>query len=140
NVGLPAAFTISTTRSARSLPSGPATMPHASSGWSRLACATMRSYVAWSMVCMALKAYGRTSPHEPRRLLTGQPVGDPLPHRPRHLRHRVHRVPAYVLRLVVGHVRVALDVGAGEREVEVRRAVAVDVHHAGVGARRGEPV
>src|SRR6185503_7888448 len=25
-------------------------MPHASSGWSRLACATMASYVAWSIV------------------------------------------------------------------------------------------
>jgi len=25
-------------------------MPHASSGWSRFACATIASYVAWSMV------------------------------------------------------------------------------------------
>ena len=48
--GCPAALTISTNRSGRSLPSGPATMPHASSGWSRLACATIASYVAWSMV------------------------------------------------------------------------------------------
>ena len=56
--GCPAALTISTIRSARSLPSGPATMPHASSGWSRLACATIASYVAWSMVSMTRPTLG----------------------------------------------------------------------------------
>ena len=35
------------------VPAGPATMPQASSGWSRLACATIASYVAWSMVSTA---------------------------------------------------------------------------------------
>src|SRR5690242_3613798 len=37
-------------RAGRSLPTGPATTPHASSGWSRRACATIASWVAWSMV------------------------------------------------------------------------------------------
>ena len=85
--GCPAALTISTSRSARSLPSGPATMPHASSGWSRLACATMASYVAWSMVSMLGQAYGRAVRRtKPRGLLPGQRVGDPLPHRLRSCR------------------------------------------------------
>src|SRR5688500_5482191 len=36
-------------------PSRPATRPHASSGWSRRACATIASYVAWSIVSMGPK-------------------------------------------------------------------------------------
>src|SRR4051795_5864143 len=37
-------------RVGRSLPPGPATTPHASSGWSRRACATIASRIALSMV------------------------------------------------------------------------------------------
>ena len=42
---LAVAVGIGTNRSGRSLPTGPATTPHASSGWSRRAWATIASYV-----------------------------------------------------------------------------------------------
>src|SRR5215207_3472506 len=48
-----AAFSIGMNRAGRSDPSGPATTPHASSGWSRRAWATIASYVAVSMISTA---------------------------------------------------------------------------------------
>src|SRR5690625_5024939 len=45
-----AALSIGTCRVGRSDPSAPATTPHASSGWTRRACAMIASYVAWPMV------------------------------------------------------------------------------------------
>ena len=61
-------------------------------------------------------------------------------HHVAHRRQRSHRPPAHVGRLVVGDVRLALDPGAGEGEVEVGRAVAVGVHDLAVDGGGGEPV
>ena len=77
---------------------------------------------------------------EPGLPLAAEGGLDALQHDLGHRREGGDRPPPHVRGLVVGHVGLALDPGAGEGEVEVGRAVAVGVHDLGVGAGRGEPV
>src|SRR5688500_8676987 len=97
-------------------------MPHASSGWSRLAWATMASYVARSMVSTG-PAY-LPAPHglirptmqdtsgsgrEACRDLVGQGRLDPFGQERCHVRERGQGPPAHVDVLVVGHARLAAE-------------------------------
>src|SRR5215213_10472793 len=128
-------------------------MPHASSGWSRLAWATMASYVARSMVNTG-PAYlpPRRGPVRPTmqdtsgsgreacRDLVGQGRLDAFGQERRHLGERVQGPPAHVDVLVVGHARLAGEPGAGEGEVEVDPEVAVRVGDLRTDTDRREPV
>src|SRR5918994_5260518 len=58
-------------RSGRPVPSGPATTPHASSGWSARAWATIWSNRAWVMVSMLVRIDRRAAPY--RRVVRGGP-------------------------------------------------------------------
>src|ERR1700680_2604196 len=66
-------------RSGRSLPAGPAIPPHASSGWSARAWATIFACSAGSSVSMDLRVAGRPSPQRVHQglLEVGQPVVTP---------------------------------------------------------------
>src|SRR5258708_26793036 len=75
-------------RSGRSLPAGPAITPHASSGWSARAWATIFARSAGSSVSMDLRVAGRPSPERVYQglLEVGQPVVNPEISRTRVLR------------------------------------------------------
>src|SRR3954471_16074626 len=106
-----------TNRSGRSPPAGPATIPHASSGWSRLACATIASRTSLATVSTRpgypprpSRPAGSVEAADQRLLQPAQPVVE-LECHPR----RVSRVERGVLR---GPVLVHVEPRA-EREPQV---------------------
>src|SRR3954453_4744242 len=111
-------------RSGRSVPAGPATTPHASSGWSRRACATIASWMSWLILSTAARLTISGGWCDRRRLVgAGEDRGRRLDRRPqladqRDRAMRVHAGYDGVAGTVVladGEAQVAVGTTGGER-------------------------